>query len=110
MLSNDELMVKIEDVVTDYHGDITDLYTAVGMVVVGRMFGWKVMRLVSSRKIWKIANDLFGDIKEPGYLMRERGELASRSRGLEVADIFGGYWDYVKGIKFMPLDQKREVL
>jgi hypothetical protein len=109
MLSNDELMMKIEDSLKEFQGDVTDFYTAVGMVVVGRLLGWKVMRLVSSRKTWTLANELFGDIKAPGYLMKERGDYWRKSVGLRVADVLGDYWEYVQGHKYMDLFKRRGI-
>jgi hypothetical protein len=109
MLNNDELMMKVEGKFKDFEGDITDFYTAVGMVVVGRLTGWRVMRLVSSRKTWSLANDIFGDIKAPGYLMREREIYSVKSVGLKIADTLGEYWEYVQGHKYMDLVDRRGI-
>jgi hypothetical protein len=90
----DDLALSIARVCSTFDGQIDDLYSAVGMVVVGRLFGWRVMRLAAPRRVWTTASDLFGD---PKVLMSERGELYWRSVGCRVADAAGDYWRYVRG-------------
>ena len=107
MITDDELLANIEKALDNFEGDLTEFYTAVGLVVVGRLMGWKVMRLVSTRKQWDMANRLFGDIKQPGYILRERDRYAYRSKGLAIADSLGNYWDYIKGHCHMPLSDRR---
>jgi hypothetical protein len=93
-LALDDLASSIARVCSTYNGQIDDLYSAVGMVVIGRLFGWRVMRMAAPRRIWAKAGDLFGDPKE---LMPERGELYGRSVGCRIADAAGEYWRYVRG-------------
>jgi hypothetical protein len=50
-------------VTKDFHGQLDDLTNAVGLIVVGRLMRWRVMRLITSRKAWATANRLFGDPK-----------------------------------------------
>lgn len=88
------LYSKIEQVCTDFTGQIDHLYEVVGMVVAGRLFGWRVMRLVSSRRCWTLAFKLFGD---PKLLMPERGSLTRKSIGLDIVDGIGRYWDVISG-------------
>jgi hypothetical protein len=104
MINDAELMTKIEELTKDYKGDISHFYEAVGMVVVGRLFGWRVMRLVSGRRVWEDATKLFGD---PKVLMVERGKYAYKSVGLELAEKLGDYWEIIKRHKSMPVQEKR---
>ncbi len=101
-----ELADKIVNATVEFHGQIDDFYAAVGMIVVGRLVGWKVMRLVASRKCWATASKWFGD---PKLLMKERGPLAHKSIGLKIADKFEEYWEYVRGHKHMALEDRRAV-
>lgn len=105
-MTDKELMEKIEEVTKDFHGQIDHLYEAVGMIVVGRLFGWKVMRLASSRRCWTTATKLFGDPKE---LMREREEYWHKSFGLAVVDKMGDYWGVIMGHKPLPMSERRRV-
>lgn len=105
MITDSELNEKIEQVITDFHGQIDDLYQVVGMIIIGRMYGWQVMRLSTPRRIWTKANDLFGD---PKLLMRPRGVLAYKSLGLKICDTAGDYWEVVKGhIATTSVDRKQ---
>ena len=90
----EDLALKVVLATEDYEGQIDHFYEVVGMIVVGRLVGWKVMRLVSSRRCWDLASKLFGDPKE---LMPERGQYAYRSVGLAIIDRIGGYWDIISG-------------
>lgn len=104
IISNEELMARIEEVTKDFHGQIDHLYEAVGMIVIGRLFGWKVMRLASSRRCWTTATSLFGD---PKLLMREREKYAYKSFGLAVVDKVGDYWEVIKGHRKVSMDERR---
>lgn len=94
LMTDEELMIKIDEVTKDFRGQIDDLYAVVGMIVVGRLLGWRVMRLVSPRRTWSNATKLFGD---PKTLMLERGKYAHKSVGLAIADKLGDYWAVIRG-------------
>lgn len=94
-----EIQKLIFDVSTNYVGQMDDLYKAVGMLVVGRLYGWHVMRLGGSKPDWELANRLFGDIK---LLLPKRGEFAGRSLGLAVADRMGHFWEIIRGTVKVP--------
>ena len=106
MISDAELFELFDKVVSDYSGQIDDLSDAIGLIVIGRFFGWRVARLVSPSKTWTKATRLFGD---PKLLMPERGRYAHKSLGLRIVDRLGGYWDYIRGSKPMEISQKRAV-
>lgn len=89
-----DLNSKIFEVSTEFTGQLDHLYEVIGMVVVGRLFGWRVMRLVSSRRCWTLATKLFGD---PKLLMPPEGELSHKSIGLILAKKVGYYWDVISG-------------
>jgi hypothetical protein len=80
------------------------LYEAIGMVVTGRLMGWRVMRLVSSGRCWALSIKLFGD---PKLLMPARGKYYDKSVGMKIIDTTGEYWDYIKRVKSLPLEQRK---
>jgi hypothetical protein len=104
MMNDKELMEKIEGATRAYQGDIGYLYEAVGMVVIGRLFGWRVMRLVSSNRCWIHAKTLLGD---PKGLMPERGPCYDKSVGMRFIDKTGDYWDYIKRHKSIPIAERK---
>lgn len=94
MITDEELLNQIEQVTKDFSGQLDHLYEAIGMITTGRLFGWRVMRLVSSGRCWKMATKLFGD---PKRLMPERGKYYDKSVGMKIIDTTGGYWDVISG-------------
>lgn len=106
MISDKEILDKIDEVSGNFHGQIDDLYVAIGMIVMGRLFGWRVLRLTSSRRQWARATKLFGDLKA---LMPERGKYVHKSIGLAIADKMDVYWDIVKGIVSVPMVERKEI-
>lgn len=106
MKTDKELNDKIEELCENYHGQLDDLYQVVGMIVVGRLFGWRVMRLVSTRPNWHKSAELFGDVKD---WMPERGRFAHRSWGLKIADDLGKFWHIVRGTVKLDQDQRRRL-
>jgi hypothetical protein len=100
MITDQEMLELIEKVSDEYTGQGDDLGAAIGILVLSRLFGWRVMRLISSRRHWQVATKSFGDIKK---LTPERGKLARKSLGLKIADELGNYWDLITGkIKVIP--------
>lgn len=104
MITDKELLERIDQVSGGFKGQLDDLYKVVGMIVMGRLFGWRVVRLVSTPGLWRKANQLFGDPKE---LMPERGKYAHKSIGLKIVDDFGEYWTVIKGINPIPAEKKK---
>jgi hypothetical protein len=109
MMTDEEMMKMIDDVSSKFVGQLDDLQSAVGMVMMGRLYGWRVIRLVSSNRLWRVACDLFGDLKE---FLPERGVLAHKSVGLMIVDKVGGYWDVIGGKgnrDALPLHERKKV-
>jgi hypothetical protein len=93
-MTDDELLKLIDRQAETFKGQITTLYQVVGIIVVGRLFGWRVVRLTIRPSVWRQIGQLFGDPKE---LMPERGRLAHRSVGLKITDELGEYWSIIRG-------------
>ena len=93
-MTDEKMMKMIDEVSSKFVGQLDDLQAAVGMLAVGRLYGWRVTRLISSKRHWSVACKLFGDLKE---LLPERGVLAHKSVGLAIVDKAGAYWGIIKG-------------
>ena len=93
-MTDEKMMKMIDEVSSKFVGQLDDLQAAVGMLAVGRLYGWRVTRLISSKRHWSVACKLFGDLKE---LLPERGVLAHKSVGLAIVDKVGDYWGIIKG-------------
>lgn len=86
---------KVGTVVAGFSGSLEDLEKAVGMLMIGYHFGWKVLLLVhSKRTIKKYEKILDIDIKE---FFPAEGRSAKRSMGLGLAKQIGNFWQVVSG-------------
>ena len=89
----------------NFSGSLEELEKAIGMLIVGYHFGWKVLMLVhSKRTIRKYEKILDIDIKE--YFPAE-GKSARRSMGLDLAKQIGNFWQVVSGD--IKVDNRREI-
>lgn len=93
-MNDQEFYARVDQVCRDYRGQADDLAAVVGMLVVGRLYGWQVMRLAIGRRHWALAIKLFGDPKE---MMPARTDLSSKSVGLRIADAAGDFWQVIRG-------------
>ncbi len=84
----------IRGVVEAYQGDATVLGNAIGALVLGRLVGWRALRVVYSTgsytKYQKILGIQFKDV------LRERDIYSKKSLGLSILDEVGGFWDFCR--------------
>jgi hypothetical protein len=90
-----ELMAHVDEQVRAYEGDLTQLERAIGTLIVGRQFGWKVLLLAHDRKtIAKYGEILKVDFRE---VLPEIGKFAHKSLGWAAAQKVASFWKAVKG-------------
>lgn len=78
-----------------FSGSLEELEKAIGMLMIGYHFGWKVLLLVhSKRTIKKYEKILDIDIKT---FFPAEGRSAERSMGLDIAKQIGNFWQVVSG-------------
>lgn len=106
MMTDEDMLNQIDQVSGEFKGQLDDLYKIVGMIVIGRLYGWRVVRLVSTRRLWAHANRYFGDVKE---FMPERGKYAHKSLGLKIADELGEFRNIVLGVVSVPAEEKKKI-
>ncbi len=91
--------------VASYSGSLEDLEKAIGMLMAGYHFGWKVLMLVhSKRTIKKYEKILDIDIRE---FFPAEGRSAQRSMGLDLAKQIGNFWQVVSGD--IKVDNRRDI-
>ncbi len=95
-ITDQEMLNLMEIKASEFTGIGGDLISAVGILVLSRFYGWRVMRLIASRRQWNVTVKIFGDIKK---MTPERGQYARKSVGLALADKIGDYWSYMRGQK-----------
>ncbi len=98
-MSNDELVKHLDAVCKAYRGDATQLETAVGMFVLGRTMGWRVMYLIHSastvRKYEKILNLKLREVL-PEYT--EESKRSNAYMLLKISDSIKNFWKVVNGV------------
>ena len=107
MITDDELKEKIEKVCEDFHGAGDDLAMIVGLVVVGRQYGSRSMRLISTRRHWALMQKYFGN---PNDLMKPQERLWEKHKALKMFVTATDYWKVLSGHKPMPLEDRKGFL
>lgn len=101
----DKLRSKIDDEIDSFEGDITEFERAVGALMVGQYFGWKVLRVIHAGQTYakyeKTLHLKFAEWCEP------EGALAYRSRGLQIVKKLGEFWDVIKAANIGPEAEKK---
>ena len=94
--SNEELIRLIDRAVDEYQGPLDVLESAIGLLLVGRQYGWRVMLLVHSpstiRKYMKILG-----IRHLREVLPEVGVFAHRSRAWRLVEGTQSFWKAVRG-------------
>ena len=86
---------KAGEAVANFSGSLEELEKAIGMMMIGYHFGWKVLLLVHSKRTVKKYEKILGiDIRE---FFPAEGESARRSIGLDLAKQIGNFWQVVSG-------------
>lgn len=95
MKTDAEIMNFLNSVIYDYEGDIDQLEGALAMFLVGRLYGWRVIRLIHSKRTIRVWEEVLGvTINE---VLPERGRLAYRSCAARQAAAIGNFWKAVSG-------------
>lgn len=89
------LIKLIEDGTLEYAGNFDELEKSIGMLMIGRLVGWKVLALIHNRRtILKYEQILGIKIKEE---FPEVGPLANKSVAYEIVEKLGNFWKAVSG-------------
>lgn len=96
---------KASYAVASFSGSLEELEKAVGMLMVGYHFGWKVLMLVHSKRTIKKYEKILGiEVRE---FFPAEGSSAQRSMGLDLAKQIGNFWQVVSGD--IKVDNRREI-
>lgn len=95
-MNDKDLLAIIDRAVDGFNGDLDELESAIGMLMLGRHYGWRVMLLIHSpttiRKYVKILG-----IKSLRDVLPEVGVLAHRSNAWRLVDGTKNFWKVVRG-------------
>lgn len=94
----------MDKAIFNFHGDLGELEGALGMYMIGRHFGWKVLYIIHSKKTIRKYEDILGITVREAF--PEVGPDAERSNGYRVVQHATNFW---KSITSGQIEGKREV-
>lgn len=97
-----EELVKIADkAITNFRGDFDVLESAIGMLLLGRRYGWRVIYIVHSKRTVRKYESILGiNARE---FFPDKSDLSERSKGYQIAKTLSNFWkginDNVEGVR-----------
>ena len=95
-LSDEELLRLVDRVVDQYDGNLDEIESAVGMLMLGRYYGWRVLLLAHSPNTIRKYQKILG-IKSLKDVLPEVGMLAHRSDAWRLVEVTQNFWKVVRG-------------
>ncbi|MDC8769991.1 hypothetical protein [Roseateles albus] len=93
----------MDKAILNFKGSADELETALGMFMVGRHVGWKVLYLIHSKKTVAKYEALLGiNVREE---FPEIGPDAERSMAWQLSKSISNFWKVVSGEEKLPLDR-----
>lgn len=90
-----DLMKKLDEAVREFDGQFDELENALGMMLLGRLVGWKILALIHNKRSIRKYEEILGiKIREA---FPEEGPLTHKSVGYELIKKLGNYWKAVSG-------------
>jgi len=94
-LSDEELIVAIEQALKDYRGYLPTIESAIGALFAGKAMGWKVLRIVHNEKTILNYQKLLG--VNFRAQMEETTPLSRKSLGFLFAEKIDGFAKLLRG-------------
>lgn len=97
-----EIINKASD---KFVGQFDELENAIGMLMIGRLVGWRVLALLHNKRTIRKYEEILGiNIRE---MFPEVGPIASKSLGYKAALAIGNFWKVVSGDE--KIENRREM-
>ena len=94
-LSQKQLVELLDKAIIKFEGNVTQLESAIGMLMVARHLGWKVGYLVHDRRTMKIYESILGiNLRD---LVPKVGQYAHKSIAWVAMQKVSNFWKVVKG-------------
>ena len=95
-MDEQNVMAIINRAVDKFHGDSSQLESAIGALILGQHVGWKVMMLIHSRSTLKNYSKIL-DVPDIRKLMPITGPMSHRSVAWKVVEGTKNFWKAVRG-------------
>lgn len=105
-MTDEEFVAHIDAVSKAYRGDSSVLFSAIGALMVGRTYGWRVLRIVTSHASYtKYQRILEIDFKE---VLPPETKYSERSLGYAIVTKLNNFWEVVRGHAKVDAKEKRK--
>lgn len=95
MMTDEEVIAHFDKVASEFKGDASQLSGAIGAFWVGRIYGWRVLRIMTSSRIYTRHQRILGlDFKK---VLPKETPLSNRSLGYKIVIAAGKFWEVVQG-------------
>lgn len=94
----------MDEAILNFGGQLDELEGALGMYMIGRHFGWKVLYLIHSKKTVAKYEHILG-IKVRDEFEAETVD-SERSIGFKAARAISNFWKVVSGDEKLPIDRE----
>ncbi len=92
-MTDSELLKHIDKIAAEYVGDISHLSSAIGALMLGRLYGWRVIRIITSSKVYTRHQRILA--LEFKQVFQEETQISRKSTGYMIAKKLGKFWDVV---------------
>ena len=100
-----DLVTIVDKASSNFSGNLNELESAIGMLHLGGLFGWKVLVLIHNKRTIRKYEEILGiNIRE---YFPEEGPLAEKSLGYTAAKKLGDFWKAVRGE--VKIEGRREI-
>lgn len=90
-----KLVTLANQATKEFRGQFDELEAAIGMLMVGRLVGWKVLVLIHNKRTIRKYEEILGiNVRE---FFPEVGPLAEKSLAFRAAKQIGSFWKAVSG-------------
>lgn len=94
----------LDHAVHNFRGQLDELESALGMYVIGRHFGWKVLYIIHSKRTIRRYEEILGiDVRAA---FPEVGLDAERSLGFKAVSAVSNFWKVVSGEIKIDIDRE----
>jgi hypothetical protein len=94
------LLKQVDDISRNFVGQFDELEAALGMMLLGRLVGWKVLVLIHNKRTIRKYEEILGiNIRE---VFPDEGPLIEKSHAYMLAKKLGQYWKAVSGDQKVP--------
>ena len=94
-----------DSAIHNFEGQLDELESALGMLLIGRHFGWRVLVLIHNKRTIRKYEELLG-IEVRKYFP-EITPASRRSFGYKIVEGAGNFWKAVSGD--IPVEGRREI-